>query len=236
MEIEVVVERYKMLWKTGVLLPCFFYFSLFLYNNDSISHNRIWWSWSGLYELFSGFTSLKVNREWKSHNFMNRFYLTLLMRYSWPRRRWVRHRWGWGRWWRRPGGSGPCSWWCRPWSWPTLNTAGLDVCHSVSTLSLLSLKHVLYPEISSLIHYFRYSDIMHRCINSENQYLPMMTTTVTSGVVQSMSMTDKLFLDTELSRRVTLVLQKSVGTLWRRLWPDLSSFWPSPVQFRPAQT
>ena len=54
---------------------------------------------------------------------------------------------------------------------------------------------------------------MHRCINSENQYLPMMTTTVTSAVVQSMSMTDKLFLDTELSRRVTLVLQKSVGTL-----------------------
>ena len=41
----------------------------------------------------------------------------------------------------------------------------------------------------------------------------MMTTTVTSGVVQSMSMTDNLFLDTELSRRVTLVLQKSVGTL-----------------------
>ena len=51
---------------------------------------------------------------------------------------------------------------------------------------------------------------MHHCINSENQCLPI---TVTSAPVQSMSMTDKLFLDTEVSRRVTLVLQKSVGTL-----------------------
>ena len=38
---------------------------------------------------------------------------------------------------------------------------------------------------------------MHRCINSENQYLPI---TVTSAPVQLMSMTDKLSLDTELSR------------------------------------
>ena len=41
----------------------------------------------------------------------------------------------------------------------------------------------------------------------------MMTITVTSATVQSMSMTDKLLLDTEVSRRVTPVLQKSVGTL-----------------------
>ena len=95
--------------------------------------------------------------------------------------------------------------------WAQLGPMCVTWCqHSPDQSKTCFVSWQIFNDSSSLTHILS--------INSENQYLPL---TVTSGIVQSMSMTDNLLLDYGVSRRVTLVLQKSVSTLWRRLWPDL---------------